>query len=122
MERDEQTPAAGRAPAPGTPPRGMIEELWERSIVPVLFDYIRIPALSPAFDPEWSAHGHLAQAVALLRDWAEARGIDGAIVEVVELEGRTPVILVEVPPSGGEPSATESGPPGDTVLLYGHLD
>jgi len=62
-----------------------IEDVWERSIVPTLLDYIRIPALSPAFDPDWSAHGHLGRAVALLRGWAEARGIDGASVEVIEL-------------------------------------
>jgi acetylornithine deacetylase/succinyl-diaminopimelate desuccinylase-like protein len=34
---------------------------------------------------------------------------------VHEIEGRTPVLLVDVPPAGG-------GDAGDTVLLYGHLD
>jgi acetylornithine deacetylase/succinyl-diaminopimelate desuccinylase-like protein len=36
-------------------------------------------------------------------------------VEVQELPGRTPLLLIDVPPAG-------SGRPGDTVLLYGHLD
>jgi acetylornithine deacetylase/succinyl-diaminopimelate desuccinylase-like protein len=36
-------------------------------------------------------------------------------VEVVQLEGRTPLIYLEVPATGAETGA-------DTVLLYGHLD
>ncbi len=36
-------------------------------------------------------------------------------VEVAELPGRTPLIVIEVPAFGG-------GPADDTVLLYGHLD
>jgi acetylornithine deacetylase/succinyl-diaminopimelate desuccinylase-like protein len=90
------------------------EETWD-GIVPVLHDYIGIPNLSPAFDPEWRAHGHMGAAVELIRDWCRARPIPGLTVEVVELEGRTPVILMEVPATGGADTA-------DTVLLYGHLD
>jgi acetylornithine deacetylase/succinyl-diaminopimelate desuccinylase-like protein len=38
-------------------------------------------------------------------------------IEVVRLEGRTPVIFMEIPASG-----SPSGGANDTVLLYGHLD
>ena len=41
--------------------------------------------------------------------------LPGATVEVQELPGRTPLLLVDVPPAGG-------GRADDTVLLYGHLD
>src|SRR5262245_4347089 len=60
----------------------------------------------------------MARATELLRQWCEARtsaGLAGAKVEVQELPGRTPLLLIDVPPAG-------SGRPGDTVLLYGHLD
>jgi acetylornithine deacetylase/succinyl-diaminopimelate desuccinylase-like protein len=93
------------------------EAIWDDSIVPALVDYIRIPALSPAFDAGWSASGHLARAVALMRAWAEARDLPGATVEVVELDGLTPVLIVDVPASSGA-----TGPDADTVLLYGHYD
>ncbi len=80
-------------------------------------EYIKIPNKSPHFDPDWQAHGHMADAVKLLAGWARARieGIDGASLEVVQLEGRTPVILIELPAHG-------SGAGTDSVLLYGHLD
>jgi len=87
------------------------QRTWDADIVPALADYIRIPAKSPMFDPAWRDHGHLDRAVELVRGWCERRPIEGLRVEVVRLEGRTPVILMEAPGAGG-----------DTVLLYGHVD
>ena len=87
------------------------QRAWDERIVPALVDYIQIPAKSPLFDAEWSAHGHLDRAVALIRDWCTARPIEGLRVEVVRLPGRTPVIVMDVP-----------GRSDDTVLLYGHCD
>src|SRR5260370_39757297 len=82
-------------------------------IVPTLVDYIRIPNKSPAFDPDWQAHGYMEEAVGLFAGWARAKlaAFPGASLEIVRLDGRTPVILVDIPGEGS-----------DTVLLYGHLD
>jgi acetylornithine deacetylase/succinyl-diaminopimelate desuccinylase-like protein len=75
--------------------------------------YTRLECRSPAFDAGWEATGSLDEAAALLRDWCASRRIEGATVEVVRLEGRTPTILMIVPPSG---------PVEETVVLYGHFD
>jgi len=91
--------------------RHYLETLWADSILPTLSDYIRIPNVSPLFDPDWQAHGHMDEALMLLRDWAEAQPIRDMKVEIVRLPGRTPLLLLEIPGSGA-----------DTVLLYGHLD
>ncbi len=91
--------------------RAFVQRTWDETIVPTLTDYVRIPAKSPMFDPEWRAHGHIDRAAALMEDWCRSRPIEGLRVEIVSLEGRTPVILVDVP-----------GHRDDTVLLYGHLD
>ncbi len=123
----------------GTELSSLVEATWREAIVPALVDYIRIPALSPAFDAEWAAHGELDRAVALLRGWAEQRPIAGLTVEVVQLEGLTPVIVAEVPPFDGGPvggrgrgaegrgaddtGADVTGADGAaTVLFYGHYD
>jgi acetylornithine deacetylase/succinyl-diaminopimelate desuccinylase-like protein len=90
------------------------ERVWEEEIVPALIEYVAIPCKSPHFDPEWREHGHMQRAVDLIEGWCSKRPIPGLTVEVVELEGRTPVILMEIPSRG----ATSD----DTVLLYGHLD
>nr|WP_298688308.1 M20/M25/M40 family metallo-hydrolase [uncultured Dongia sp.] len=93
-----------------------IDSMWRDEIVPTLVDYIRIPNKSPAFDPDWAAHGHMDRAVDLFAGWAKAKlqALPGATLEVVRLPERTPVILIEIP--GSDPSSE------DRVLLYGHLD
>jgi acetylornithine deacetylase/succinyl-diaminopimelate desuccinylase-like protein len=103
---DLAAPPAGRLTA-------FIDKLWDDEIVPTLVDYIRIPNKSPAFDPDWAAHGHMDKAVDLLEAWARPKiaSLKGATLEVVRLEGRTPVILIDIPGQGP-----------DCVLLYGHLD
>lgn len=36
-----------------------VDDRWDQDLVPRLMDYIRVPAKSPQFDPNWAAHGHL---------------------------------------------------------------
>src|SRR5882762_10052331 len=94
-----------------------VGQIWGDSIVPTLVDYIRIPNKSPAFDPDWAAHGHMEEAVAMFERWARERltALPGATLDIVRLPGRTPLILIAAPGEG--PRANT-----DTVLLYGHLD
>jgi acetylornithine deacetylase/succinyl-diaminopimelate desuccinylase-like protein len=84
---------------------------WSERIVPALQDYIRIPNQSPLFDPQWESHGHMQRAVELVATWCRKELPPGATLEVVQLPGRTPLILMI------SPGASER-----TVLLYGHLD
>ncbi|HEX4781833.1 MAG TPA: M20/M25/M40 family metallo-hydrolase [Usitatibacter sp.] len=88
---------------------------WDDDIVARLVEYVRVPAKSPHFDPEWRAHGHLDAVVAAARAWAERQEIQGLALEVIRLEGRTPVLFFDVPARGRDAS-------GKTVVLYGHLD
>lgn len=92
-----------------------VSKKWDDEIVPQLVDYIRIPCKSPMFDADWVAHGYMDQAVELMTRWAQAQGVEGMQLEVVRLEGRTPLIYIEVPAANG-------GSDEDCVLLYGHLD
>ena len=100
-----------------------VDQCWGDAIVPTLIDYIRIPNKSPAFDPEWAAHGYMDAAVTMFEAWARRHiaALPAATLEVVRLPGRTPLILIEVPATDPPPLAGE-GRVGDTVLLYGHLD
>lgn len=88
-----------------------IDQLWDKSITPTLMEYIKIPNKSPQFDKDWKAHGFMDQAVKLIADWCQTNAVPGMTLEVVQLEGRTPVIFMEIP-----------GQTDDTILLYGHLD
>lgn len=91
--------------------RTIVDAMWDETIVPTLEQYIRIPNQSPLFDPEWKQNGHMHKAVELAKSWAEAQQVRGLKIEVHELEGRTPLIFMEV-----------EGDAASTVLMYGHLD
>jgi len=91
--------------------RKFINETWDNTIIPQLEDYIRIPNQSPDYDSDWKANGHMDRAADLLEKWILAQEIPGLMLERVEIEGRTPLLFMEIP-----------GEKDDTVLLYGHFD
>ncbi|MBT8080132.1 MAG: M20 family metallopeptidase [Gammaproteobacteria bacterium] len=84
---------------------------WDNSIIPQLSDYIRVPNKSPIFDPDWEKHGHMEKAVQMLEAWCRKQPVRGMQIEIVRIEGRTPVLFIEIP-----------GQSDDVVLLYGHYD
>ena len=87
----------------------MIDATWEKQILPALAEYTRIKCLSPAFDPDWAERGAMMEAAELLASWTREQ--DGGLrTEIVQLPGRTPVLLVE------------NGGTGDPILIYGHMD
>jgi acetylornithine deacetylase/succinyl-diaminopimelate desuccinylase-like protein len=92
-----------------------IDELWTDSIVPELIEYIKIPAKSPHFDADWAANGYVEDAVQQISKWCRNQDVKGMTLDIVRLEGRTPLIFMEIPAQG-------DGDPDDTILMYGHLD
>jgi acetylornithine deacetylase/succinyl-diaminopimelate desuccinylase-like protein len=90
------------------------ERTWDDEIVPALTDYIAIPAKSPMFDADWAKSGYIDRVVRDAAAWVERKKVPGLKLEVIRLEGRTPLIYFEVP-------ATKAAST-DTVVMYGHLD
>ncbi len=88
-----------------------VSDVWDKSIIPELCEYIKIPNKSPLFDPDWEQHGYMEQAVQMLEAWARQQPIAGMQIEVVRIEGRTPILFIDIP-----------GASDDVVLLYGHYD
>lgn len=91
--------------------KDFVNEFWDKSILPTLQDYIRIPNKSPLFDSEWKKNGYMDKAIALLSSWCKDHAIDGMKLDIIEIENRTPIIFLEI-----------LGSTEDTILLYGHLD
>lgn len=94
-----------------TKTRHFVESTWTDSIIPTLKEYLAIPNQSPAYDTNWHTNGYMDQAVELIANWIRAQEVPGLEMDVVRLDGRTPVLFIEVP-----------GDSTETVLLYGHLD
>lgn len=94
-----------------------IDKKWDDEIVPELIEYIKIPNKSPHFDPKWDEHGYMEQAVQQIANWCDAQDIPNKTLEIVRIEGRTPIIFMEIAASDGT-----NNPDDDTILMYGHLD
>ena len=88
-----------------------VNAMWDDSIIPEIAEYIKVPNKSPHFDPDWEANGHMETAVAMLEAWCKTQPIKEMTIEVVRIEGRTPLLFIDIP-----------GQSDEVVLLYGHYD
>ena len=88
-----------------------VNKMWDDSIIPEIAEYIKIPNKSPHFDPDWEKHGHMETAVKMLESWCKTQPIKDMTIEIVRIEGRTPLLFIDIP-----------GQSDDVVLLYGHYD
>ena len=91
--------------------KNQINQFWDDHITPTLFDYIKIPNKSPAFDKDWKKNGHMDKVLDMAKSWAEKHLPSGAELLVEETPGKTPLLLVDIP-----------GTKGGNILMYGHLD
>jgi acetylornithine deacetylase/succinyl-diaminopimelate desuccinylase-like protein len=87
---------------------------WDGDIVKQISDYIAIPAKSPGFDADWKAHGYIDTVMRNAAAWVDAQKVEGLTLEVIRLDGRTPVLFFEIPATRADST--------QTVLMYGHLD
>lgn len=94
------------------------DAMWDDEIVPALTHYISVPAKSPMFDADWAGNGYIDSVIRDAASWVEARKIPGLKLEVIRLEGRTPIIFFDVPATKAGGNAADA----PTVCLYGHLD
>ena len=85
--------------------------MWDDSIIPEISEYIRVPNKSPHFDPDWEKHGYMEKAVRMLEAWCKTQPIRDMSIEIVRIEGRTPLLFIDIP-----------GQSDEVVLLYGHYD
>ena len=88
-----------------------VNRMWDDSIIPEIAEYIKVPNKSPHFDPDWDEHGHMETAVQMLEAWCRTQPIEGMTMEIVRIDGRTPLLFIDIP-----------GQSDDIVLLYGHYD
>ena len=104
---------------------GQVSRAFDNDIVHRLEDYIRVPAKSPMFDADWAKNGFLDTVIQHAANWVEAQHVEGLSIEIIRLDGRTPVLFFEVAASSGAGASDnppQQAPSGQTVLMYGHLD
>jgi len=91
-----------------------IGKFWDEKVLDTLADYVRIPNVSPLYDPQWKTNGLLNKAAQHLFKWVKEQPVKGLEAEIVQLEERTPLIFITIPASVDSFK--------ETILMYGHLD
>ena len=84
---------------------------WDKSIIPILQEYIKIPNKSPSFDPLWEEHGYMLKALNLAVSWIKNNINNRFSLEIKSIKGRTPLIFIKY-----------NGELSENILMYGHLD
>nr|WP_242469228.1 M20/M25/M40 family metallo-hydrolase [Halorhodospira halochloris] len=88
-----------------------VEQLWDEYALPALKSFVEIPARSPHFDAKWQENGHLDAALELGKQFCLTH-LPDAQAEIVRLPGRTPLLFVDVPATGGGATAGETAATG----------
>jgi len=92
---------------------------FEQLALPTLETYATIPCQSPNFDSDWATNGHIDAAVELFAQFARDRVYEASDVTIHRLEGRTPVLCVNIEATTDDEETEDDR---GTVVLYGHLD
>jgi acetylornithine deacetylase/succinyl-diaminopimelate desuccinylase-like protein len=90
-----------------------IDNIFDKSVIPKLKEFIKIEAKSPIFDENWENNGLLLKAAKMMEEWCLGLSIDGLGTEVIKPKGKSPLLLIEIEATCDKKS---------TTLIYGHLD
>jgi acetylornithine deacetylase/succinyl-diaminopimelate desuccinylase-like protein len=91
-----------------------IEKQFTLNVLPNLMNFIRIPNLSPLFDPNWNKNGLLLKAANLIVSYAKSLNIKNAEINLLQDSPYTPLIFIDIPASRQNDERT--------ILFYAHYD
>lgn len=80
-----------------------------------LEDYIKLRAISSAYDRDWKANGEIERAISLANAFIDSLNLKGSTKSIRRIEGLSPLLIVDVEASSGYQGE-------NTVLVYGHID
>ena len=90
----------------------VVKEIDE-GVIPTLIEYIRVPSLSPMYDPNWESNGLMVQAQEIILSYVKSLGIRNFTHDLLKEDGKPWMFYGEV-----APTSPELG----TILIYGHMD
>ena len=91
-----------------------IEKQFSLNVLPNLMNFIRIPNLSPDFDPDWNKNGLLLKAANLIISFAKSLNIKNAEINLLQDSPYAPLIFIDIPSTRHNDNRT--------VLFYAHFD
>ena len=91
-----------------------VEKFFNYNTLPTLMNFVRIPNLSPAYDPEWNTNGLQLKAANLIASFAKSLNFKNGEINIIQDKGYTPLVFIEIAASRENDNRT--------VLFYAHFD
>ena len=91
--------------------RKYIDENFDKYFIEPLSDFVKIPNLTPSFDPEFNSNGLIEQAIDHVKTYAESLNIEGLEFHVHNEPDKAPMAVIVYPGNGKS-----------NIMIYGHLD
>ncbi len=96
-----------------TPIEETVQSMWSGETLDELCEFVRLPAKSVGFDPEWEKNGYLLEACRRAAQWGK-KLFPQAVFEVLSEPGKSPALYFDI---AGTNEAVSS-----SVFFYGHFD
>ena len=91
--------------------QAFIDTNFAKCVIEPLSEFIKIPNVSRAYDPEWETNGLMDRACEFVIEHAKSQGVEDFSIELIKEEGKPNIVL-----------AIADKKDAPTVLLYGHID
>jgi acetylornithine deacetylase/succinyl-diaminopimelate desuccinylase-like protein len=93
--------------------RSYVNQHINEGVIPTLIEFVKIPSLSPDFDPNWESNGFMVSAMNLIIKYVDSLEIKNLTHRILKEPGKPWLFFGTLP-------ATDASLP--TVLMYGHFD
>lgn len=90
-----------------------IQQAWQNEALEGLKEFIRLPAVSRSYDPEWKSKGMLLKALTNAEHWCRTM-LPQARIEILSEKGIPPALFIHIPAFKEHL--------GQPAFYYGHLD
>ena len=87
--------------------KNYINKIFNSTLLPNLMNFIRIPNTSREFDEKWKENNLLKRACNSVINYAKSLNIKGAEITLLEDEGYTPFILIDIASTRGKDKQPE---------------
>lgn len=73
-----------------------VEKAFTYSTLPTLMNFIRIPNLSPSYDPQWNTNGLLLKAANLIISFGKSLSLKDSEFTLLQDKPYTPAVFIDI--------------------------
>ncbi|KAJ6246513.1 hypothetical protein M0813_19180 [Anaeramoeba flamelloides] len=101
----------------------LVNKIFEEKAIESIKENIRIPVVSPEYDPDFLTNGLIEKTLNVGKQWLESLGLEGLETKIVRCpKSQTPLLYATIRSNKNRLQTQETKEKPKNVLLYGHAD